>query len=50
MGLSQRAIFLPDSGEALRNATAKGLELGAMLIKKDEGKDGFLFCLCISLV
>ena len=41
---SQRAIFLPDSGEVLRKATAKGLELGAMLIKKDEGRDSFFFC------
>ena len=41
---SQRAIFLPDSGEALRLATLKGLELGAMLIKKDEGKGSFFFC------
>ena len=44
MGPSQRAIFLPDSGEALRKATAKGLELGAILIKKDEGKGGIFFC------
>ena len=44
MGPSQRAIFLPDSGEVLRKATAKGLELGALLIKKDQGKDCFLFC------
>lgn len=38
------ATFLPDSGEALRKATAKGLELGAILIKKDEGKDSFVSC------
>ena len=44
MGPSQGAIFLPDSGEALRKATLRGLELGAMLIKKDEGKGGFFFC------
>ena len=44
MAPSQRAIFLPDSEEVLRKATAKGLELGAMLIKKDKGKGNFVFC------
>ena len=44
------AIFLPDSGEALRKATAKGLELGAILIKKDEGEGGFFFLFCVSSV
>ena len=44
MGPSQQAIFLPEPGEAFRKATAKGLEQAAILIKKDEGKDSFVFC------